>query len=252
MMHSRKAFTLIEFLVVLLILLLIAAILFPVFNQARKKAKGPVKEPLATGRAYLVGSARERLGYGLYSYILFKKRPKAGTTLEQRYLSIIDAYIDYVPAVATVEKSVARAHINITYLPVNREVPSGSKAEDVLKLYDFERSQVLLQQMPRLRGDGPFIVSFRQPLTLQTGEKEPRLRMDLSAVDPRIISAWMDLFLREAARERFSGPDSGRRFVLRLRNSLAQAAQGLDTARRGALWWKNTVAALVAWDKPAL
>src|SRR5262249_2990233 len=47
--HTRRAFTLIELLVVIAIIAILAAILFPVFAQARDKARLP-SEPQATGQ----------------------------------------------------------------------------------------------------------------------------------------------------------------------------------------------------------
>ena len=73
MHRSRRAFTLIELLVVIAIIAILAAILFPVFAQAREKARGAAclsnMKQIGTATMMYAQDNDEYLPYG-YAYTL--------------------------------------------------------------------------------------------------------------------------------------------------------------------------------------
>src|SRR5439155_10381933 len=70
------------------------------------KANGGPRHPLETGRSFLVGEQAEEKGYGLYSYLLFGSPPSDAT--RARYLRAIEAYLEKIPSVTSLEKSISR------------------------------------------------------------------------------------------------------------------------------------------------
>lgn len=178
------------------------------------------QSPLArvTGRALIQGKDVENAGYGLYSYLLFARRsrdPASGTY--QRYISALKAYLEIEPVDAVRQHTPIR-DVNITYLPING---TPTDVIELLDAYDYARAQRLLALVRVPYGDGPMILSTRQPLSNAPSLPEEYLLQDLSTVPPAVVSLWVRQFIRQAAQERFWERITRDQFALQLRTYIA-------------------------------
>jgi hypothetical protein len=197
-------------------------------------------------RTLLVGVGEEQGGYGLYSYILFRNPPLPAE--KERYLAIIEAYLLRISDIANVEDVVRQARINVTYLLVKQLPPDALSASDknwILDHYNYDRARQLLLMLPRAEGIGPYIVSVRGPLGNSGVAREHYLKIDLSSTSPRIVSACVDYFIGQSAKEEFDAEDPFTKILPSLRDGLAQLAAGIDEGRKGLAFWKETVLGFV-------
>lgn len=188
-----------------------------------------------SGRALLLRGRNERPDYGLYSYLLFRSPPGGATRDRDR--AVLAAYLRLIESVTALEGLVDRSQLNITYVPVREPVRDLASADSLLARYDYARAQVMLGKIPAAAGDGPFLVSFRRPLSPETEAQPPMLVLNMTAVTPDVASLWVSEFLSQTAQERYWEEDAIRRTALRIRTILDIAGQGLPTIREQVKGW---------------
>lgn len=191
-----------------------------------------------TGRGFFIRGEQEEEGYGLYSYLLLGSRPNHLS--RERYLSAISAYLKFSKATDLLEILQEKDQINITYLPlkepldrdlltqldVGREESYLYAAQDALEKYDYERAQVYLHRMEGDHLDGPYIISFRKPMS-QNVLEPPYLYQDQSNVLPNLVALWMKEFILQAAQERFWERRTMYHLALKMRTYLGVMGEGV-------------------------
>jgi hypothetical protein len=189
-------------------------------------------------RDYLIANRPEDGGYGLYSYLIIGARPN-GYEQEARCLAAIKAYLS-IPTVQQSGAYAPRWQLNLTYVPVMQAPPfdvSGASpgyvadsnsldraAAWILQNYDYARAQHLLAVIRSNQLSGPYLVSFKRPLTAEPVVTSQFLFQDMSRVEPAVVPMWTTEFLRLGAQARYWEHDSLRDWSNTLRNTLAQAA----------------------------
>ena len=217
--------------------------LLPVLGCA---APAPPMRIEHSGRSLLVDRDEEEQGFGLYSYLLFgspppqesESRPSEESRSEvcppaeesrARYLATLQGYVDVVQPIEDVLGYREPATVNITYLPVKSMVPEAvqESPEALLDNYNYVRAEVILDALDGeddLR-DGPYIVSYQQPLTGMSGLRERYLFQDLSSVPPRLIHLWVKEFLNQVEQPEYWDRRSWPTIRLYLRQGLANLAE---------------------------
>jgi hypothetical protein len=191
-----------------------------------------------TGWALLQPGRSEAPGYGLYSYLLLGAPPSGAT--RERYLAVIDAYWGLVPEIASLERYVAPAQLNIAYLPVTGPPPQAVSTEWLLAQHDHARSRALLRLLPGAHRGGPYILSVLKRVGLPGAGSSltgPYLFQDLSSVPPNLAAAWVKQFLNQAAQERFWENRTGERLALKLRVTIGVMGTGLPEVRKALDTW---------------
>jgi hypothetical protein len=99
--------------------------------------------------------------------------------------------------------------------------------EWMLKNYDYARAQVLLRALGGNQGEGPYIVSFREPYSWDWPKAPPsRLYQDQSGIPLRLVDLWVKEFLNQAAQETFSR-GTPRMLALKLRTTMERLTLAL-------------------------
>jgi hypothetical protein len=183
--------------------------------------------------AMLIRGKSEEEHYGLYSYMLLGSRLSGDKDPNrERYTKFLQAYVQHVQKYDGLKRQLPPQQLNISYLPVVRDVPPSMDENWILDHYDFETSIELLQRFPGRYGDGPFIISVPQPLSRygQLSDPRPRLIEDLSTVPVNVIDLWVKQFLVQTAQDRWdSATLSG--LALRVRTAIEVAAIGSKEVR---------------------
>ena len=176
-----------------------------------------------TGRDLLVKGSPEVEGYGLYSYVLFAGRPTSES--KPRYLAVVKACLDKIQTIGGLKgNGMPKSRLNVAYIPINDMPPKTVDENWVLDNYDYDRATVLLTYLPEKykRHQGPYLVSHTTPLAAEsTGQF---LYQDLSVVNERLATAWIQHFLDQASQEHFWETNKAEDFALGLRNFVADAA----------------------------
>lgn len=119
----------------------------------------------------------ERLGYGMYTYVLFGHNPKieADSQVLKRYKGLLDAI--YVSTKTELDYGLSLCKVNCFYIPIN-SYESPCKRYPELNEYNFGLSktilekcgEALLESQPdiekKLNNPGPFLISLRYPLNI--------------------------------------------------------------------------------------
>ncbi len=198
-------------------------------------------------RALLIENTSERPGYGLYSYILLSKA--SDPINNDKYLALIESYLNKIPETEKTEHYISRKQINIIYLPLTAESPNGfknfniqQKCNWILDNYDFVRAGYYLSKFTDEQiGNGPYIVSYMKPLSSDSAITNKYLIQDLSYVHPRIVSLWVDEFLKQSSKTKYWDKENLNKFADVLRNSIAIGADGLKEVSESLEWWKKSV-----------
>lgn len=185
-----------------------------------------------TGGALLVSDSEEDTGYGLYSYLLFGSRPSESS--RDRYLASLKAYVELVEPIEFLRDYWSRGQINITYLPVETDVPGWLKPtsetpKDLLDNYNYTRAQAILNALQKEGplSDGPYIVSYRRPLS-GTIVTEHYLLQDLSSVPVRLVRLWVKEFLNRVREPNYWKKRPMKDIALQLRTHIGRLAEFFD------------------------
>jgi hypothetical protein len=178
-----------------------------------------------TGRDFLGSGAREKSGYGLYSYVLLGEHPDPAN--RESYRAIIDAYlqIDDIRRFEA-DNGVDKKQLNITYVPLRQAAPEDPNTSWVLDHYDYAAAQVLLR---KLMGDsdssGAYLVSYDQPL-LSASEVDRRrlLVQNLSGLPANVAFLWFREFKTQVRQSRYWDDKTIRQFMLKMRTQIAMIA----------------------------
>jgi hypothetical protein len=192
-----------------------------------------------TGRDLLVKGSVEVAGYGLYSYVLFAGRPTSES--KPRYLAVVKACLDEIQTIGGLEgNGMPKSRLNVAYIPIISKAPKTVDENWVLDNYDYDRATVLLTYLPEnyKRHQGPYLVSHTAPLAAEsTGQF---LYQDLSVVNERLATAWIQHFLDQASQEHFWEANKAEDFALGLRNFVADAAPDIENIKSATALWIQT------------
>ena len=188
-----------------------------------------------TGRSFLVATQPEAEGFGLYSYLLFGSPPDE--TSHDRYVKAVEAYLQLMPDITSLEKYLGPSVLNVTYLPLRGAPPKIVSAKWVLDNYNYARARALLKTLPGSYRDGPYIVSSLKPISGIPSVSGRYLYQDLSSVPPDLVSSWEKEFLNQAAQERFWDERSAEILVLKLRTAIGILAIGLPDVQKSLEGW---------------
>lgn len=184
------------------------------------------------GRAFLLSVNSEPQGYGLFSYLLLETPPRDEQERE-RYIKAIESYLLILDPIAEMEQYRSRRQLNITMVPIKRNVdlppdlsdPAKARkaAQKVLAAYDYPRAKILLADIgvQAVRG-GPYLVS-RLPATADK-EAAPMF-FDLGHVTPKLVWDWVKAFCTLAAQERSWSEVTITKLALNIRNVVAVSAR---------------------------
>ena len=196
-----------------------------------QRSRGPAAwRGLLTGRAFLLPDQKGPLDYGLHSLLLFDAPPKDAAE-RALHLKTLEAYLLVLPPMTELERHRLRSQLNITLVPVTREITLPSDlmapgqaartAEQVLAAYDYSRAKVLLDDLGReTRRSGPYLVSTDETL-------RQRLFIDMSHVVPDLAWEWTRTFCWLAAQERSWSDQALKKLELNMRNAFELAATRL-------------------------
>jgi hypothetical protein len=190
-----------------------------------------------TGRVLLARSQHEEAGFGLYSYLLFGSAPDDST--RERYLNAVKVYLRLTPAIEDLRKFLDLKQLNANYLPVTSLPAEGVKltAEWLLENYDYARARGILRVLDGPHFRGPYIVSVLKPADPRAGASRPIFFQDLSVVPPDLIAPWYEIFLNQAAQQRFWETKATQQFTLRVRTIIGVLSRGIPDVKSGLAAW---------------
>lgn len=198
------------------------------------------------GRNYLIKGTEEKTGYGLYSYILFSKNPDEHS--QSKYLALMVAYLNNVSEIDGLESYISRDSLNIVYIPLVasptddfKHFDNKQKAMWLINNYDYARARYYLNKFERELIEGPYIVSYKIPIVQASMITNEYLIQDLSYVHHRVVSLWMDEYLKQSSKTEYWDREYLMNFVNDLRNSIAIAADGLEDVSESLNWWKESL-----------
>jgi hypothetical protein len=197
----------------------------------QREARGGI-----TGWSLLPAGAKEKAGYGLYSYILFGSRP-ATADARERCLMVLEAYVSVNESIARLEAAgIAPNKLNITYVPVIKLLPQNKmpSPEWLLENYDYARARKILSSISgEYKSEGPYIISHLKPLSNIRQSPEMYLYQDLSMVMPKVIKGYAREFFNQAAQERHWEERTVRHLTLKLQNIIIVMAAGVGPVTEG-------------------
>jgi len=199
------------------------------------------------GREFLLPGQRESTSpepYALYSYLLFGSAPT--DEARPRYLEAIRAYVDMLPPIQRLEREGARrGELNVTYLPLQDAAAVAAALDGdseaparLLRHYNYAAARILLAKVPGgPHLNGPYLVSYRQPLSRVerlTGEYG---WVDMSAAPAGRTRLWVQIFLRETARQEYWVAGTTARVWTTILDELDRAGEGVPEVLKGLVFW---------------
>ena len=229
-----------------LLFIIVSAIL--IFNKcAAPKFKSESR--YQAGREYLVNGTNEQKQYGLYSYFLFSKRPEGHQ--KDRYIAVIESYLNSIEAIEKHEENYKKNELNICYIPVEtkpdilfEKLSIKEKSAWILENYDYARARYFLNKIDHNLLKGPYIISYKNPLSKDSELETKYLFQNMSNVEPELITLWIDEFLKQSSKAKYRDEEHLNNFTNDLRNTIAIATEGLDKVTKSLKWWKKTIACL--------
>jgi hypothetical protein len=187
-------------------------------------------------RSLLVRGQVEETSFGLYSYLLLASPPSSDATRD-RYLKTMESYLGLIQSVEALDMYFEHNQLNVTYLPIDSSPAEVVSPQWVLDHYDYARALRLLRTLPGTHIGGPFIVSSLRPLGGITTLSGRYLYQDLSTVPPHLVPLWIQVFINQAAQERFWEEPTAEKLVIKLRTAIGILAGGLGDVQNGLKTW---------------
>lgn len=199
------------------------------------------------GRTYLISGQYEEENFGLYSYILFSQKPDKEDSA--RYAELISGYLNKIPELNQLVNYLNDSSINVVYFPVLEDPLSQldslnftEQIDWLMSNYDYARASAYLNKFEDDLFEGPYIVSYYKPLSIvDTVLTEKYLLQDFSQVHHKVISLWMDAFIRQSSQTEYWNEAHLRTFSNTLRNTIAIAAEGLQEVGKSFRWWEESL-----------
>jgi hypothetical protein len=193
-----------------------------------------------TGWLFLLRGQAEQRGYGLYSYFLLGAPPDENS--RERILKAIEAYLRLTPSLAELEPLLERRELNANQVPVDSPIPDKVTPQWLLDRYDYARARAILAKVDSSLRKGPYLIS-----TLKTASEQQQITgavlfQDLSLVPPHLVASWYEMFLNQAAQERFWEERRLQQIALRMRTVIAVLAIGLPEVQGALEQW-------IRWSK---
>jgi hypothetical protein len=203
-----------------------------------------------SGRAFLVGSAGEESGFGLYSYLLLGSAP-ASDAMRRQYLSVVEEYLKLLTEVGSLEGSgLPKNELNVTYLLLTERPTVRQPTPDwVLDHYNFARAKAILAISGR--NDmltGPYLISALVPMSHLTRPPSHLLLQDMSHCTSDVAASWIEEFERRAGQAEFWKDDTRNQAILGLRTFVSNAAAGLVAVGQSTTDFKKLVAGWITWN----
>jgi hypothetical protein len=217
-------------------------------QMSRQMRRAPADGDLRiSGREFLLPGhteSRHPAPYGLYSYLLLGARPSEQS--RPRYVAAIQTFLELLQPIQGLERSgVSRAALNVTYVPIEDPtvipaVESGDPraAELILRHYDYARAQALLARVPGgPHLDGPYFVSHREPLGSVARLTSGYGWVDASTAPAARAPRWVQVFLRETARQDYAQPLTTTRVWTSILDELDKAGEGAPEVLKAFVFW---------------
>ena len=186
-------------------------------------------------RTLLESGKSEAEGFGLYSYVLFGSEPENAAEKE-RYKQILGACLRLLRNSTELVTYIAPKSLNTVYLPVKDAPPDKADESWVLEHYDYSRARALLIQAPVTNKGGVYIVSASLPLLGKTNSGQ-YLVQDLTRVPGNLASTWVDVFISQAAQDKYWEPNTAAQLVLKMRLALSVLSVGVPQVKQAVSAW---------------
>jgi hypothetical protein len=119
-------------------------------------------------------------------------------------------------------------------------IPLSTGAALLFEDYDYARAAAILSCLPKQFGYGPVIVSVLVPIDISK-TPHPVFIEDLSLARPTMMTSYMNEFVRQTSQEEFWNEPAMEVLILKLRNMLEVAADGLGLSREQVKPWLEMV-----------
>jgi hypothetical protein len=139
------------------------------------------------------------------------------------------------------------AQLNLFLIPLFSEPPSGAApdalANWIVDNYNYARAEKILASLP-VRRTGVYIMSvLSKPIDPSRPLQPPYLWQDFTEVEPKIVVAWIQHFLDQAAKDRPWESTICDELALDLRNYIEKVATEMQVAL-------PAMATALKWLKP--
>jgi len=190
-------------LVTLSINLLVSTLLF-FFTQATVAANEPSEN---LNRVFIV-DCKATGQYGLYSYLLFSRQPVFDAHTQalkqmERLLRDVNQLKQHYPHTPTNNQQTVYIPVSFepqTWITQPTENDYDAAARWVMHNFDFQCSKKLLAHFPKIKGDGPYILSSAQKIQQTSPWRMPVLVQDFSTAKLGESLFWFDTFFKKSAQ----------------------------------------------------
>jgi hypothetical protein len=191
----------------------------------------------------------EKRGYGLYTYVLYGRRPSGPTSNTDGYFlrlsRLLQAIKETTPTAAVVEESFARAETNLFVIPETAPNVHGERGYGfdlaktlLLRFSDIEGLDPSLSQ--RLRDNaGPFLVSIHAPLAEIKGQTVPLLLIDLSTTNQAAMEEVVTEYKRRVETQEVATVERFRSLKLALLNFIVNRDDDLVLVESALASWSE-------------
>ena len=232
--------------IVIVILIVFAFLLIIPMGSEVREVSPEMAEKYIPAKNYLEKGQDEKDGYGLYSYILFSYRPEKDDSI--KYAELIKTYINKIPKLNELTIYLNDSSINVVYCPV---VEDPELYFDTLSIeqsigwlidnYDYARASLYLNKIDVDLSEGPYIVSYNVPISKSGVIHDKYLLQDFSKVHYKVVSLWVDEFLKQSSQIEYWNEEKLNNFGNDLRNAIAYGAEGLIEVKKSLGWWEESL-----------